>query len=172
MSFRIRLVCLVASLLVGVPVAQSDEEHPPLPTRKCTTSGGCVQQNTSVVLDRDSKYAKGAAGSRSAADYAAMGVTTSGNALTMYHYVKSGGGLNPASPRAYLLDEDGKYVMMNLLNKELSVDVDFSTLPCGENGAFYLSEMAADGRGGSATGGYGYCDAQCQLVQPSQLHTL
>ena len=120
-----------------------------------------MQQNTSVVLDRDSKYAIGAAGSRTAADYAAMGVSTSGNALTMYHYVKSDGKLNPSSPRAYLLGSDGKYVMMSLLNQELSVDVDLSTLPCGENGAFYLSEMAADGRGGAGAGN-GYCDAQCQ----------
>jgi cellulase len=120
-----------------------------------------VQQNTSVVLDKDSKYAQGAAGSRSASDYAAMGVSTSGNALTLYHYVKTGGTLNPASPRVYLLGSDGKYAMMSLLNQELSVDVDLSSLPCGENGAFYLSEMAADGRG-SAGAGDGYCDAQCQ----------
>jgi len=160
MSFKLPLIGLVAALLTGTTIA--DEEHPLLPTWKCTTSGGCVQQNTSVVLDaKDSKFARGAAGSRTAADYAAMGVSTSGNALTLYHYVKSGGGLNNASPRVYLLNDDGKYVMMSLLNQELSVDVDFSTLPCGENGAFYLSEMAADGRSNAAAG-TGYCDAQCQ----------
>jgi cellulase len=46
------------------------------------------------------------------------------------------------------------------------VDVGLSDLPCGENGAFYLSEMAADGSGGTGSGGAGagngYCDAQCQ----------
>ncbi|CAK7228863.1 hypothetical protein SCUCBS95973_007025 [Sporothrix curviconia] len=137
-------------------------EQPLLPTWKCTTSGGCVQQNTSVVLDRDSKLAKGAAGSRSAADYAAMGVTTSGNTLTMYHYVNS----QPASPRVYLLDSDtNKYVLMALQdNQELPVDVDLSSLPCGENGAFYLSEMAADSSGGAGSG-TGYCDAQCPQSQ-------
>ncbi|CAI4216001.1 unnamed protein product [Parascedosporium putredinis] len=142
-------------------VAQGAEEHPLLPTYKCTASG-CVQQNTSVVLDRDSKFASGAAGSRSAADYAAMGVTTSGDALTMYHYVKAANGaLNAASPRVYLLNDDGKYTMMELLNQELTVDVDLSALPCGENGAFYLSEMEPEGRGGAGAGN-GYCDAQCQ----------
>jgi cellulase len=120
-----------------------------------------VQQNTSIVLDKDSKYAKGTAGSRTAADYAAMGVSTSGNALTLAHYVKSGNQLNPASPRVYLLGDDDKYVMMKLLGQELSVDVDYSDVPCGENGAFYLSEMAADGKGNAAAG-TGYCDAQCQ----------
>ncbi len=161
MSYKLALTGLVASVLVGTAAAQSSEAHPLLPTWKCTTSGGCVQQNTSVVLDRDSKYAKGAAGSRSAADYGAMGVTTSGNAVTLYHYVKTNGNLNPASPRIYLLDGEGKYVLMKLLNQELSVDVDLSSLPCGENGAFYLSEMAADGKG-NAGAGDGYCDAQCQ----------
>ncbi|KAK3899706.1 glycoside hydrolase [Staphylotrichum tortipilum] len=159
MSYKLSLTGLVASLLLGTAVAQ--EAHPLLPTWKCTTSGGCVQQNTSVVLDRDSKYAKGAAGSRTTADYAAMGVSTSGNAVTLYHYVRNNGALTPASPRIYLLGPDNKYVLMSLLNQELSVDVDLSALPCGENGAFYFSEMAADGRG-NAGAGDGYCDAQCQ----------
>lgn len=160
MSLKLLYASLVGSLLARVAVAQGSEEHPSLPTWKCTTSGGCVQQNTSVVLDKDSKYAQGSAGSRKAADYAAMGVSTSGNAVTLYHYVKS----NPASPRIYLLDAQGKYVLMNLLNQELSVDVDYSAVPCGENGAFYLSEMKADGGGssGGAAAGQGYCDAQCQ----------
>ncbi|OAA58934.1 glycoside hydrolase family 7 protein [Niveomyces insectorum RCEF 264] len=156
------LITLLTSFLPAcVAIGQGSEEHPALPTWKCTTSGGCVQQNTTVVLDRVSKFAQGAAGSRTAADYAAMGVSTSGDALTMYHYVKAGGGLNAASPRVYLLGSDGKYVLMSLLNQELSADVDLSALPCGENGAFYLSEMAANG-GGDAEAGGGYCDAQCQ----------
>lgn len=162
---------LVFLLLASLPIAQAAEEHPLLPTWKCTTSGGCVQQNTSVVLDKDSKYARGAAGSRTAADYDAMGVTTSGNALTMYHYVKTGGSLTNASPRVYLLGEDGKYAMMNLLNQELSVDVVLSALPCGENGAFYLSEMAPDGRSDAAAG-TGYCDAQCQGYCCSEMDIL
>ncbi|CZR52860.1 related to endoglucanase [Phialocephala subalpina] len=157
MSFKLALVSLAVSLLARIPVVQSSEDYPLLPTWKCTTSEGCLQQNTSVVLDQDSKLAHGAAGSRTTADYSAMGVSTSGNALTMYHYVKT----VAASPRVYLRGEDGKYVLMSLLNQELSVDVDLSTLPCGENGAFYLSEMAADG-GGGAGAGQGYCDAQCQ----------
>ena len=158
MPTKLSLLSAAAGLLLAVRAA---EQHPLLPTWKCTTSGGCVQQNTSVVLDKDAKYAKGAAGSRTAADYAAMGVSTSGSALTLTHYVRG----TAASPRVYLLNEStGKYVMMNLLNnQELSVDADFSTLPCGENGAFYFSEMAADGRGGGgANAGNGYCDAQCQ----------
>lgn len=161
LTFSLSLVGWLGVLAAGAAAAPLAEDHPALPTWKCTTSGGCVQQNTSVVLDHDSKLAKDAAGSRTLADYAAMGVTTSGDALTMYHYVKS----VAASPRVYLLDSDtNEYVLMKLEdNQELSVDVDLSALPCGENGAFYLSEMPANG-GGSGTGaagGYGYCDAQC-----------
>jgi len=162
MSFKLSFIGVVASLLASIPLAQASEEYPLLPTWKCTSSGGCVQQNTTVVLDTVAKQAQGAAGSRTASDYTAMGVATSGNALTLRHYVN---GAN-ASPRVYLLGADGKYVEMSLLNGELSVDVDLSGLPCGENGAFYLSSMAADGSGGTAGGGAGagagYCDAQCQ----------
>jgi cellulase len=85
MSFKLSFIKLVASLLTGIPAAQTSEDHPLLPTWKCTTSGGCLQQNASVVLDQDSKNAHSAAGSRTTADYPAMGVSTSGNALTMYH---------------------------------------------------------------------------------------
>ncbi|KAI4592937.1 hypothetical protein KJ359_010189 [Pestalotiopsis sp. 9143b] len=174
MSFKVSFISFVGALILGRAAAQSSEQHPSLPTWKCTTSGGCVQQNTSVVLDKDSKYAQGAAGSRSAADYAAMGVSTSGNAVTLYHYVKFGSTVNPASPRIYLQDADNKYVMMKLLNQELTVDVDFSAVPCGENGAFYLSEMKVDGGGssGGAGAGQGYCDAQCQGYCCSEMDIL
>jgi len=54
---------------------------------------------------------------------------------------------------------------MNLLNQKLSVDIATSTLPYGEDGTFYLSQMTADGNGGKgrsgAGAGIGYCDAQC-----------
>lgn len=186
-------LALAACQLVG---AQNPDEnnlpvHPQLPTWKCTTSGGCVEQKTSVVLDWDfhnihtiggtTSCKTGNAPSAQCSDaatcakncaidgisnYTQFGVSTSGNAVTMYHYVQSNGRLTSASPRIYLLDEDNKYVMFKLLNQELSIDVDMSTLPCGENGALYFSEMEADGgksdnsQGGAAYGS-GYCDAQC-----------
>ncbi|KAM7194826.1 glycoside hydrolase family 7 protein [Rhypophila sp. PSN 637] len=191
----------VVPLLGTLSLAQSPpskaEVHPMLPTWKCTNSGGCIVQNTSVVLDFEYRDIHTISGSTSCktgsasslsksqcpdaatcaqnciiepADYAAKGVSTSGSSLTMYHYVRNHGRLDSASPRIYLLDENtGKYVLMSLLNQELTVTVDLSTLPCGENGAFYLSEMAADGSKspsqnniGGATLGNGYCDAQCQ----------
>ncbi len=194
------LAASVLAALLHLTAAQTPaaipEVRPLLPTWKCTTSGGCVQQNTSVVLDWEYRNIHTTGGTTSCkssvtklstslcpdaatcarncvvepADYAATGVSTSGNALTMYHYVRVNGRLVSASPRVYLLGADGKYVLMNLLNQELTVDVDLSTLPCGENGAFYLSEMTADGTKNpnqpfnvnGASMGNGYCDAQCQ----------
>jgi len=47
-------VFFTAAALAGLAHAQTQsgtEVHPLLPTWKCTSSGGCVQQNTSVVLD-------------------------------------------------------------------------------------------------------------------------
>lgn len=197
MPFTPSLITLVAFLLPSGAFAQTPattpEVHPQLPTWKCTSSGGCVEQNTSVVLDwdfRDIHVVDGTTSCKSGnrldqglcpdsatcakncvvepVDYAAKGVSTSGNALTMYHYVEVDGKLTSASPRVYLLGDDGDYVMMKLLNQELTVDVDFSEVPCGENGALYLSEMAADGSKtpsqfnvGGAGFGNGYCDAQC-----------
>ena len=63
---------------------------------------------------------------------------------------------------------DSKYRLFNLLNKEFTMDVDVSNLPCGLNGAVYFSEMDEDGgmsrfEGNKAGAKYGtgYCDSQC-----------
>ncbi|KAF3939245.1 Exoglucanase [Dactylella cylindrospora] len=189
-NFKLPLATLVLSRLVAAQVPGTTAEvHPKLPTWKCTTSGGCIQQDTSVVLDWNYRYIH--SGSTSCVsngsinrslcpnqatcsqncvvegvDYAAAGVTTSGNALTMYQYKTANGMTSSVSPRVYLLGSDGNYVMMRLNGQELSFDVDLSTLPCGENGALYFSEMSASGgrnqyNPGGADYGSGYCDAQC-----------
>ncbi|KAH8649316.1 glycoside hydrolase family 7 protein [Xylariales sp. PMI_506] len=182
----------VAQLAVGQnPGNETAEVHPSLTTYKCTTAGGCVAQDTSVVLDWNYRYIHD--GSTSCVtssgvsstlcpdeatcaqncvvegvDYAAAGVSTSGDSLTMYQYLETNGVYNSVSPRLYLLGSDGDYVMMQLNGQELSFDVDLSTLPCGENGALYLSQMDATGgrsqyNTGGANYGSGYCDAQCPV---------
>ena len=35
---------------------QTAENHPKLPSQKCTTTGGCVNQNTAVVLDANWRW--------------------------------------------------------------------------------------------------------------------
>ena len=69
--------------------------------------------------------------------------------------------------RLYMLDDENKYKMFRLKNREFSLEVDVSSLPCGLNGAVYFVEM--NETGGQGTGhnqagaeyGLGYCSAQC-----------
>ncbi len=186
------LLALAQLVSTQQPGNSSPEVHPKLTTWKCTSAGGCVAQDTSVVLDwnyrwihdSNSNSCTTSSGVNSAlcpneatcaancviegVDYTAAGVTTSGDSLTMYQYMKSSGTYSSVSPRVYLLGSDGNYEMLQLNGKELTFDVDLSTLPCGENGALYLSEMSATGgrnqyNTGGANYGSGYCDAQCPV---------
>ncbi|KAL6813614.1 carbohydrate-binding module family 1 protein [Trichoderma camerunense] len=188
------LVACIAQIVAGQqPGTSTPEVHPKLTTYKCTTSGGCVAQDTSVVLDWNYRWMHdknfnsctvnggvnttlcpdeatcGANCFIEGVDYAASGVTVSGSSLTMNQYMpSSSGGYSSVSPRLYLLGSDGDYELLQLNGQELSFDVDLSTLPCGENGALYLSEMAANGGANQyntagANYGSGYCDAQCPV---------
>ncbi|KAF1949671.1 glycoside hydrolase [Byssothecium circinans] len=186
---------LLAAGLLGLVAAQTPgktpEVHPKLTTWKCTKAGGCKQQTTALVLDSSSHpiyqkndTSKGCGNWGSGPDpaacpdeatcakncimegiqtYADYGVTTKGGTVTMNMFGKNG----VASPRIYLLAEDEKkYEMIKLTGNEFSFDVDVSKLPCGMNGALYLSEMEAKGgqsklNPGGAAYGTGYCDAQC-----------
>jgi cellulase len=193
---------LVATALAALPLVNGQqpgsltpEVHPQLPTWKCTTSGGCVQQDTSVVLDWNYRWFHTAAGSTSCTtssgldpslcpdeatcsqncvvegvNYTSSGIETSGNALTLRQYMKgSNGATSSVSPRGYLIGKDGNYVMVKLLGQELSFDVDLSTLPCGENAALYLSEMdATGGRNQYNTGGANYGSGYCDAQCPVQ----
>lgn len=102
-------------------------------------------------------------------NYTNNGVSTLGDTLTMYQYtIDADGEAQNASPRLYLLGDDGNYEMLQLLGQELTFTVDLSTLPCGENGALYLGEMDKTGgrnpyNTGGASLGSGYCDAQCPV---------
>lgn len=189
LAFAATLLPLVCSQQVG-----SKDDHPQLPTWKCTSEGGCVQQQTSVVLDWafHGIHEEGSSTSCKTSNggdpnlcpdqatcfencviegttYASNGVSTSGDAMTLHQYVQRNGEYQNASPRVYLLGPDGRYVNMQLLNQEVSFEVDVSTLVCGENGALYLSDMDATGgrnqyNPGGANFGSGYCDAQCPVL--------
>lgn len=70
--------------------------------------------------------------------------------------------------RLYLLRGDtcpaggAQYLEFQLLNKEISIQVDLSAVPCGVNAAAYLVGIPADGGSGpGAQLGGGYGDAQC-----------
>jgi cellulase len=169
------------------------DAHPKLTTYKCTTAGGCTAQDTSLVIDwnyhwfHTSDWLSCTTNSginatlcpdtatcaenclvQGDSNYTANGVTTSGDVLTMRQYVTTDTGVQNASPRLYLLGNDGNYPQVKLLGQELTFTVDLSDLPCGENGALYLSEMDPSGgrneyNQGGANYGSGYCDAQCPV---------
>ncbi|KNG49974.1 glycoside hydrolase family 7 protein [Stemphylium lycopersici] len=189
---------LFAATLLGLAAAQTPgntpEVHPKLTTWKCTKAGGCKAQNTALVTDsaahnihqKNSTLGCGSWGSgpdptacpdkescaencimEGIEDYATIGVFTNGGEVRLDMYNSNG---SVASPRLYILAEDEKnYEMLQLTGNELAFDVDMSRLPCGMNGALYLSEMEADGgrselNPGGATYGTGYCDAQCYVT--------
>lgn len=158
--------CLAQSIGTAIP-----EIHPQLTTQRCTLSGGCISQQTSLVTDALSRSlharddpavscntvplnatlcpdaATCAANCvLEGADYAGLGVLTAGSAMTLRMYAFNGTGYDKISPRLYLLAADGEnYEMLRLRGQELAYDVDMSQLGCGMNGALYLSEMDASG---------------------------
>jgi cellulase len=183
-------------VLLGLATAQTPgklpEVHPKLQTWECTKKGGCVKQNSAIVLDQLAHPVHqlkaptldcGSWGSapnvtvcpdeatcakncivEGISDYSKYGISTKGDKVTLHQLLKDG---TQVSPRAYLLNEKGdKYEMLKLTGREISFDADVSKLPCGMNGALYMSEMEEDGgrsrlNPGGATYGSGYCDAQC-----------
>jgi cellulose 1,4-beta-cellobiosidase len=187
-----RASVLGLSLLVAAASAQqigtyTPEVHPNLPTQQCTRAHGCKTMNTSVVLDSAYRWTHNVGGYNSCSvsdptycpnatacsancaiegvsDYSSMGITVKGNAVTFNLFTNNG--TTSTSPRGYLLQDENTYQTYSLLNREITYDVDVSTLGCGVNGALYLSEMSATGDAGpnnkaGAKYGTGYCDAQC-----------
>lgn len=186
---------LLSAFLATVVSAQqpgklSPEVHPKLPTWECTLAGGCVQKDTSLVLDSDYRWVHtddytnckvnglnpavcpdaetcAANCNLEGVDYAGSGIHTNGSELTLNLFVnRTDGTTSLVSPRVYLLANESTYDMFSLLDKEFTFDVDVSKLPCGTNGALYFSEMLANGGKSSlnpagASYGTGYCDAQC-----------
>lgn len=171
---------LIVSLLLRLSfvAAQSPdnttETHPKLTTYKCTTDGGCVAQNTALVLEasQHSIYQRnnpdlncGSWGSAANAtvcpdqetcqqncaikgisDYTEHGIHTNGSDLNIIMLKDDG---SAYSPRIYLMNEaEDAYEVLHLTGQEFTFDVDMSKLPCGMNSALYLVEM--DGTGGQS----------------------
>lgn len=130
-----------AALLAGLQLVSGQnpddtpEASPKLITYKCTKAGGCVAQDTSVVLDwqyrwihsGDTRSCTTSSGVdptlcpdqatcsknckvQGISNYTAHGVTTSGNSMTLHQYTMGANGLQNSGPRVYLLGPDGNYV--------------------------------------------------------------
>ncbi|KAH7168454.1 C-family cellulase 1 [Fusarium sp. MPI-SDFR-AT-0072] len=194
------LSLILSALAVQVAVAQTPdkakEQHPKLETYRCTKASGCKKQTNYIVADAgihgirqkngagcgdwgqkpnatacpdEASCAKNCilSGMDSNA-YKNAGITTSGNKLRLQQLINN----QLVSPRVYLLEENKKtYEMLHLTGTEFSFDVEMEKLPCGMNGALYLSEMPQDGgkstSRNSKAGAYygaGYCDAQCYVT--------
>jgi len=157
----------------------------PLDIAECSTGAGCTTSTKYAVIDQNWLwYTTDPTGSSSCdlsgggdlskcelvqpTDYTSTyGITTSGSELYLPYLSPTGG----TGSRLYLMDADANYTTFQMLGKEISFDVEASSLKCGFNGAVYFVEMEADGGKSSGTQGAefgtGYCDAQC----PSDLKT-
>jgi len=189
-TFRVVLPVSFSLGAAGQQIGTVNENYQlPLPIEKCTKDG-CVEESTAVTLDANWRWLHEASGyancftdgawSTSACSSAAEcalkcaveGVTEADWTDTYGISTRDGGvrvnfkTKDNVGSRFYLLDPSENYKQFKLKNREITFDVDVSTLPCGMNGAVYFSEMSADGdKGGSnaagAAYGTGYCDAQC-----------
>ncbi|KAF3913513.1 Exoglucanase [Dactylellina cionopaga] len=188
------MVSLLLGLASAQSLAgKTKEVHPKVTTYKCSKRSGCKSQTNYIVLDsaihpiyQKSNPSLGCgnwgSGPNSTvcpdektcaknclidgiSDYKKYGVKSSGDKIYLDMLKDSDGSV--FSPRIYLLDSDQhKYEMLQLTGQEFSFDVDVSKLPCGMNGALYLSEMHKYGGSShlnkaGAELGAGYCDAQC-----------
>jgi len=190
------VLLLVLLLLAAPPVASQQagtgEEHPPLWSLDCTNAG-CQWKRGEIVLDVNWRWlnnggqncykddatwdqtfcpnplecAKQCAAE--GADYSAtygIKVNYWQDELTLKFATEGQYATNIGS-RVYYMDTPQTYKLFYLKNREFSLDVDVSQLPCGMNGAVYFVEMDRRGHwnGGSnkagAKFGTGYCDAQC-----------
>ncbi|KAK5163357.1 uncharacterized protein LTR77_010730 [Saxophila tyrrhenica] len=163
------------------------ENHPSMPWDLCTASG-CTEQKGSIVLDSNWRWVHNVDGYTNCydgntwnADYCpnnqacAENCALDGADYTGTYGIQASDGsltltLKPGSnvgSRVYLMaTDDENYEMFKLKNKEFTVDVDVSNLPCGLNGALYFVSMAEDGdlsatNKAGAKYGTGYCDSQC-----------
>lgn len=193
LSFLSAVLVLVSTAFAQQMGTLTPEVHPSFPSWDCTVKGGCVQKNTSIVLDSDYRWTHTVNGydnckaiglnttlcpdaetcsancALEGVDYNSYGIFTNGSELTLTLFVNKTDGTTVSSPRVYLLENDTTYDMFSLLNRELTFDVDLSELPCGTNGALYLGEMSATGghsdlNPAGASYGTGYCDAQCPTL--------
>ncbi|KAK0618348.1 exoglucanase-like protein [Bombardia bombarda] len=193
--YRSLVALTFATAVLGQQVGTlTAEKHPSMPMEVCSAAGSCKKENTAVVLDSNWRWTHVTSGytncysgnswnetacpdgktcatncALDGADYAkTYGISSpSSGALKLQFVTKNSDGTNVGS-RVYLMASETKYRTFNLLNKEFTLDVDVSKLPCGLNGAVYFSEMDEDGglsrfpsNKAGAKYGTGYCDSQC-----------
>jgi cellulose 1,4-beta-cellobiosidase len=187
------LAALVATASAQSVCSLTAESHPSIRWSKCTSGGSCTNVQGSITIDSnwrwthrtsaatncydgntwDTSYCSDGPDCASkccidGAEYSnTYGITTSGDSLNLKFVTKGQHSTNVGS-RTYLMENETKYQMFELLGNEFTFDVDVSNIGCGLNGALYFVSMDADGGlskySGNKAGakyGTGYCDAQC-----------
>ena len=145
--------------MLGAFVFSAHRPAPLTAVSRCTASG-CTESTQSVVLDSNWMWAHAKGKPTNCytgdewdktlcpdpvtcakncyldgGDYGATyGASTSGAEISLKFVTKGQYGVNVGS-RTYLMHDDSTYEMFKLKNREFTVDVDASTLPCGLNGA-------------------------------------
>jgi len=187
------LVGVFAAAVRGQQVGTTQAEvHPPFNVQECAAGGACSELPGSIVMDMQWRWLHNQGGytnclvggewnpqycpdaetcSKTCAleglDLDAYSQTYGVDPITggvKLHYIAPEGAI---ASRVYLLENDNSYRMFKLKNREITVTVDVSTLPCGLNGAIYFVEMPQNGgldgnlNTAGAKYGTGYCDAQC-----------
>jgi cellulase len=194
MSLSALLALALAHLAHGQQIGRVPEHYPGFISHTCSKHSGCIARNTSIVLDAqwretydlrtgdsciadDGRLNKSICTSiktcanRCALDgvkYSDMGVdVVDRSSVSLKMYQKYKGELVEIGPQIYLLSENEKdYEVLHLLNQEISFEIDVSELPCGMDGAIYLTSMDPSGgrsdlNPAGASYGTGYCDSQC-----------
>jgi cellulose 1,4-beta-cellobiosidase len=197
LSYRVYKNALILSSMLAAVKGQQigtyqAETHPPLSWSTCSSGGSCTSNAGSIVLDANWRWVHALTNTTNCyngntwtsvcstnancatecaldgADYSGTyGITTSGNSLQLDFVTQGSSGANVGS-RTYLMADNTHYEIFELLNKEFTVTIDDSQLPCGLNGALYFVNMPADGGKSEypnavagAQYGVGYCDSQC-----------
>nr|AGM37866.1 family 7 cellobiohydrolase [Chelura terebrans] len=174
----------------------TEEYHLPFPMQSCDSSG-CQEEATTIVIDADVRQMYSAADSSvscqtgqgwdselcpdgiTCAENCALdgideagyqsiyGATSDGETIDFKYLTESSYGTSIGG-RLYLLASENEYRLFKMKNREFTIDVDTSQLPCGLNGAVFFVEMEGDGgvssypsNSAGAKYGTGYCDAQC-----------
>jgi cellulose 1,4-beta-cellobiosidase len=132
-------------------------------TTNCYTDS---EWDTSICPDGDTCAKNCAAGAVNQETWeGTYGVKQEGNGVDVGFVTQGPYSVNVGS-RSYVMENDSEYKLFNMLQKEISFDIDVSNMPCGTNSAIYFSEMDKTGNAGptnkaGAAYGTGYCDGQC-----------
>jgi len=132
-------------------------------TENCYTDS---EWDVSVCPDGETCAENCAVGAVPEDDWAGTyGISQNGNGVDVGFVTQGPYSVNVGS-RSYVMESSTEYKLFNMLEKEISFDVDVSNMPCGTNSAIYFSEMEKTGNAGEtnkagAAYGTGYCDGQC-----------